>query len=59
MDDTCENIVEQRVWKELFENGEVMDMMLKCIDSESSNVDFVECVENFLFMCGFVLWNGF
>jgi hypothetical protein len=29
MDDTCENIVEQQVWKELFENDEVVDMMLK------------------------------
>jgi len=58
MDDTCENIVEQQVWKELFENGEVMDMMLKCIDIESSNLDFVEHVENFyscvVLFCGMV-----
>ncbi len=47
MDDTCENIVEQQVWKELFENDEVVDMMLKWIDNESSNLDFVECAENF------------
>jgi hypothetical protein len=33
-------------------------MMLKCIDSESSNLDFVECVENFyscvVSFCGMV-----
>lgn len=63
MDDTRENVVEQRVWKELFENGEVMDMMFKCIDSESSNLDFVECVENFyscvVLFCGMVFNNKF
>lgn len=63
MDDTCANIVEQQVWKELLENGEVMDMMLKCIDSESSNLDFVECVENFyscvVLFCVMVFNNKF
>jgi hypothetical protein len=40
-----------------------MDMMLKCFDSESSNLDFVQCVENFyscvVLFCGMVSTNKF